>query len=186
MWQLKVWLGGCIEPLKIMGDHSGQSDFRRSSFPCFDNIMISNTHQELLNRLHKLQVNSARQWGKMTANEMLCHLSDSYMVGMNTKPSVFIGNFFTTTLLRWLAVSAPVRWSKGVPTGANVDPQRQGTKPADFTADMQKLEQAMERFFASKRDFEFPIHPIFGKMSEQEWLSWGYRHADHHFRQFGI
>jgi hypothetical protein len=28
-------------------------------------------------------------------------------------------------------------------------------------------------------------HPIFGPMTANDWLRWGYLHADHHLRQFG-
>ena len=27
--------------------------------------------------------------------------------------------------------------------------------------------------------------PMFGHMSEKDWMQWGYLHADHHLRQFG-
>jgi hypothetical protein len=30
------------------------------------------------------------------------------------------------------------------------------------------------------------VHPIFGKLSQGDWLTWGYRHVDHHLRQFGV
>jgi hypothetical protein len=30
-----------------------------------------------------------------------------------------------------------------------------------------------------------PAHPIFGRMTEAEWMRWGYLHTDHHLRQFG-
>jgi hypothetical protein len=30
-----------------------------------------------------------------------------------------------------------------------------------------------------------PTHPFFGPMSREDWLRWGYLHADHHLRQFG-
>jgi hypothetical protein len=29
-------------------------------------------------------------------------------------------------------------------------------------------------------------HPIFGALSARDWLRWGYLHADHHLRQFGV
>jgi prephenate dehydrogenase len=30
-----------------------------------------------------------------------------------------------------------------------------------------------------------PSHPMFGPMSPEDWMRWGYLHADHHLRQFG-
>jgi hypothetical protein len=32
----------------------------------------------------------------------------------------------------------------------------------------------------------FAAHPIFGRMSRSDWLVWGFRHLDHHMRQFGL
>jgi hypothetical protein len=32
----------------------------------------------------------------------------------------------------------------------------------------------------------FGLHPAFGKMDQRDWLAWGYRHVDHHLRQFGV
>jgi hypothetical protein len=34
--------------------------------------------------------------------------------------------------------------------------------------------------------FQFARHPIFGELTEREWMRWGYLHTDHHFRQFGV
>jgi Protein of unknown function (DUF1569) len=42
----------------------------------------------------------------------------------------------------------------------------------------------MERF-AQPSAAERPAHPIFGRMTEEEWMRWGYLHVDHHLRQFG-
>ena len=41
------------------------------------------------------------------------------------------------------------------------------------------------------RDFVLPYtrcgrHPVFGGMTREEWLLWGYAHVDHHLRQFGL
>jgi hypothetical protein len=35
------------------------------------------------------------------------------------------------------------------------------------------------------RRIEGKAHPLFGRMSDADWLRWAYLHADHHLRQFG-
>jgi hypothetical protein len=30
------------------------------------------------------------------------------------------------------------------------------------------------------------MHPIFAALTREEWLIWGYRHTDHHLRQFAL
>lgn len=37
----------------------------------------------------------------------------------------------------------------------------------------------------AQKDFSFKPHPIFGEMTEAEWMRWGYLHCNHHLRQFG-
>ena len=59
-----------------------------------------------------------------------------------------------------------------------------GTQPTDFAEDVAGLKALMERFIAQKSD-PFPHHPLFGSMSSGESGRWGYRHIDHHLRQFG-
>jgi len=45
--------------------------------------------------------------------------------------------------------------------------------------------EVLERFTAPAKGIEFHPPPIFGDMSEAEWMRWGYLHCDHHLRQFG-
>jgi hypothetical protein len=33
---------------------------------------------------------------------------------------------------------------------------------------------------------DWPPHPILGRLSRGQWMRWGYRHMDHHLRQFGV
>jgi len=34
-------------------------------------------------------------------------------------------------------------------------------------------------------DARYTPHPMFGTLTRQEWLTWTFRHVDHHLRQFG-
>jgi hypothetical protein len=47
------------------------------------------------------------------------------------------------------------------------------------------LEKTLERFWTPDPKLGTVPHPIFGRMTLDEWMRWGYRHCDHHFRQFG-
>jgi hypothetical protein len=60
-----------------------------------------------------------------------------------------------------------------------------GTPPGDFEQDRALLIDRMERF-STGTAFRGQVHPFFGFMSDFEWLRWGYLHADHHLRQFGV
>ena len=80
----------------------------------------------------------------------------------------------------------PFHWPHGVPTRPEFDQiDGSGTPPAEFSVDLRSLLAAIEKFTAQPRAFAFRTHPMFGDMSERDWMRWGYLHADHHLRQFG-
>jgi hypothetical protein len=148
---------------------------------------LSSHKAEILARLEQLRPDSPRQWGRMTPNQMICHLTDSFVSMMGGKAVSDKSNFFTrSALMKWLSLKAPMQWPHGVKTTPENDQEVGGTPPVEFETDRQKLRQAMEQFAAPQRDFAFQAHPIFGTMTEEEWMIWGYKHCDHHLRQFGL
>ena len=84
-----------------------------------------------------------------------------------------------------VAATVPMPWPRGVATVAEADQEKSGTQPGDFAEDVQKLREVTEAF-VSRLDPETMRHPIFGRMSRAQWGRWGYRHIDHHARQFGL
>lgn len=142
--------------------------------------------QALLERLNRLQPETIPQWGKMSANQMICHLNDSYALPMNGKSASEQITFLNRTLIRWLALRAPMPWPKGVPTRPEVDQFAGGTPPTSFPLDKVTLASTIRKFASQPPTFSFNRHPIFGPLTHWEWMRWGYLHADHHFRQFGL
>jgi len=137
-------------------------------------------------RLKTIRHDSARQWGRMSSHQMICHLSDAFRVAIGEKPAHFTPSLINQTLIKWIALRAPLQWPKGVQTPPEVNQEGDAcTRPLDFQQDLTQLFALIERFTASKRTFQFHSHPMFGPLSEQEWFRWGYRHLDHHLRQFG-
>jgi uncharacterized protein DUF1569 len=139
---------------------------------------------QLTSRLSRLSSETPRRWGTLTAHEMVCHLVDSYRFAIGERRVSAVDTFFTRTFLRLIALHTSLPWPKGVPTRPEVDPKREGTRPADFARDRDTL-AAIVRAFPS-HEGSFSPHPAFGPMTRREWMIWGYRHADHHFQQFGI
>ena len=66
-----------------------------------------------------------------------------------------------------------------------VDSERGGTPPGAFEGDVRDLLRLLDRFTRKPQEFALRAHPIFGAMTEAEWMRWGYLHMDHHLRQFG-
>lgn len=149
-------------------------------------------YHEIVTRLGKIEPGSVRRWGKMTPHEMVCHLCDSLRLVMGDRACApaprkeLPAPFLPRSFVKWVALEMPMRWPQGVPTRPEIDPQDRGTRPAVFETDKRELLALHERFMRRPMDFSFAAHPIFGVMSEPEWMRWAYLHADHHLRQFGL
>jgi hypothetical protein len=141
---------------------------------------------ELVHRLKQVHPESARRWGRMTAHQMVCHLSDAFRMAMSRKPVSHATGPFQRTVQKWIALYLPVPWPPGILTRPEIDQELTGTGPVDFAADLAELESLLMLFATSPGTFDWPEHPIFGRMSEPAWLRWGYLHVDHHLRQFGV
>jgi hypothetical protein len=147
----------------------------------------STDKEEILNRLGRLSPDSRRQWGKMTPHQMICHLNDSFKSVIGERQVAGDkSNLLTRSLVRWIALYAPLKWPHGVPTMPENDQEQGGTPPADFRRDVDALALMIERVTAAERDFRWGRHPLFAEMSECDWMRWGYLHVDHHLRQFGV
>ena len=151
-----------------------------------NNLSNEADRQHLRGRLLTLTVNSPRRWGKMSAHQMICHVNDSFKASTGDKAVSSTGNLFHRSVVKWLALYAPVPWPHGVPTRPEMNQEIGGTKPTEFEKDRAELIEMIERFARAERDFDWHPHPLFGLMADRDWYRWGYLHVDHHLRQFGV
>ncbi len=140
--------------------------------------------QSVETRLSALTSSDRHLWGKMSAHEMICHLCDSYQLALGEKTASAAHGFLPKSLIKWVALHLPLQWPKGLPTRPEMEQKVGGTKPTLFEEDREKLLGILNRFRVNSIDISIP-HPIFGRITQTEWLRWGYLHADHHLRQFG-
>jgi hypothetical protein len=134
-------------------------------------------------RIARLDAGAKPKWGRMTVHQMVCHLNDSFRVGAGEMYASPATNLFTRTVIKWIALRTPVPWPKGSPTRPEIEQGRGGTPPSDWVRDCAEL-RASILSFAHRQTFG--VHPFFGKMAQGDWHVWGYRHVDHHLRQFGV
>lgn len=138
----------------------------------------------LVSRLAKLHPQRPRAWGRMTANEMLSHLADSFEVGLGERAAAPIDTWWQRTVVRRLALHAALTWPKSIKTPPEVAQGVGGTPPGDFEQDRARVVALLRRFAAA--DARYGRHPGLGPLTRDEWLIWGYRHTDHHLRQFAL
>jgi hypothetical protein len=140
---------------------------------------------DIRRRLKAIGAASPRRWGRMTAHQMICHLSDSYLGVLGQRPVSPATGPLQRTLLKWTALYLPLPWPHDIRTRPEVDQTIGGTPPVDFATDLARLESLVTLVTADARCFDGQRHPIFGPMSRSAWLRWAYLHMDHHLRQFG-
>ena len=141
---------------------------------------------EIVRRLKTVRPSCTRKWGRMSAHQMVCHLSDAFRLVTHQKAASPATGIVQSTLIKWIALYVPFSWPQGVPTRPEMDQEIEGTKPGDFAADLADLESLLERITTVQKGYDWPEHPIFGRMSESAWMRWAYLHVDHHLRQFGL
>jgi hypothetical protein len=139
---------------------------------------------ELALRLNQLRSTSSRKWGTMTPHEMLCHLGDSFEAVLGERTASSKETWLSRTVVKWVALHTSLTWPQGVPTRPEVNPKLDGTKPVEFERDRGRVLELMRRFVTPGT----PClrHPMFGALTRDEWLVWGYRHGNHHLPQFGV
>jgi len=142
--------------------------------------------EEILRRLRSVRPESARRWGRMSAHQMVCHLADAFRVAIGGLPSSDRSSLPYRTIVKWLALYAPLRWPGGIPTTPEIEQNGGGgTPPGDFATDVARVESLVGVVATGTVDLARQRHPLFGRMTHAAWLRWGYLHMDHHLRQFG-
>jgi uncharacterized protein with PQ loop repeat len=141
---------------------------------------------EVLRRVKALRSDSARQWGRMTAHQMVCHLIDCNRMALGEVVVSAPPARLPPSLVKWVSLYTPLPWPAGLPTNPELDQEVSGMRPSEFAGDVAALEATVERLTSRADSGDWPRHPDFGAMSAGDWLRWGYRHMDHHLCQFGL
>ena len=136
---------------------------------------------ELEERLRRLTAGSTPRWGRFDAPKMVVHCADALRMALGKLPTESKRLPIRHPPLKQLFVYW-LPWPKGAPTARELLER----VPAEWEAEIAGLLALMEEAGMVSRDFEWPEHPAFGRMSYRAWGVLGYRHLDHHFRQFGV
>ncbi len=136
---------------------------------------------QLSQRVASVAESSTPRWGKMTALAMLSHLCRASLMALGELPVQPHGKrVFQVFPMKHLMLYA-LPFPKGVPTAPELleDEQR------SFAAAQALLQSLLQRIGAAPTTGMGPTHPLFGRLSWQEWGALMHKHADHHLRQFG-
>jgi hypothetical protein len=137
--------------------------------------------QELLDRLERLTPETPARWGKMNAPQMLAHVADWMLMAKGEIKAAAKKRPLRYPVIKQLVIYW-LPFPKGVPTA----PELIRRKPVDWVIEREAVRQHVQSFEGRDPKATWPNHPAFGKLTARAWGVLGYRHTDHHFRQFGI
>jgi hypothetical protein len=136
------------------------------------------TRDELIVRIIALNENSKAQWGKMDVGQMMKHCTqwEELALGKQHYKQSFLGKLFGKIALKDILKDVPMK--KNVPT---VPSFKIKTK-VDVAEEKKKWVALLKEYDNYSNDGFF--HPFFGKVTKEQAGFMGYKHIDHHLRQF--
>src|ERR671915_119825 len=99
---------------------------------------------ELRERVHRLHPEAVPRWGRMSAHQMVCHLTDAFRMGIGQKAVSHAAGPLQRTMVKWVVLYLPLRWPPGILTRPEIDQVLGGTRPTDFAADVAELETLLD------------------------------------------
>ena len=145
------------------------------------NLFDPAVKQEIIDRINNLSPDSQRQWGKMDVAQMMAHvqLPIGVALGVHQLKGSFLLRLIGPLFKSKLWDEKP--YKQGLPT----DPSFIMTgKSKDFDKEKSSLLDIVNRF--SDNNIVSENHPIFGKLTKENWSKATWKHLDHHLKQFGV
>jgi hypothetical protein len=149
------------------------------------NLLDKDAQVEIVARIHRLDIHAQRLWGKMEPDQMLAHCTKPFeMVNSNTPVKMILMGRILTLLPGFKArYYNDVPWQHNLPTA----PDFVITEKKDLEKEKAGLIAAIEQFVATAPTRTvLQVHPLFGKLTNEQWGKGLYKHVDHHLRQFGV
>jgi len=137
--------------------------------------------QEIIDRINKLTPQTKQLWGKMNVSQMLAHVQMPIRIAYGThqpKGSFLlrlIGPLFKSKL--W--DENPYKQSLPTdPTFVMIGEEK------EFENEKLSLLNLINSF--SNETIIGELHPVFGRLTKENWSKATWKHLDHHLRQFGV
>jgi Protein of unknown function (DUF1569) len=145
------------------------------------NLFDASVKQDIINRINKLTPQTPAHWGKMNVAQMLahCQMPLGVATGDHKIKGSFIFKLIGPMFKSLIYNDKPFKHNLGTDKSfVMVNTEK------DFTIEKQKLVNMIERFNEATMIDE--PHPIFGRMTKEQWSKGTWKHLDHHLQQFGV
>jgi hypothetical protein len=143
--------------------------------------------QEVVSRVATLKPDTRPRWGKLSAPQMIRHLTEACKMAFDEVVIPEQSTFFTRTLGRWLFlnnIKPPGREKGTIKTFPQIDIVALNTQVDDIEKEKEMYAAMLERTNSTQELSK--QHPLLGKMTREDWGYLDYAHADYHLTQFGV
>jgi hypothetical protein len=150
-------------------------------------LSSSNDAKIIFDRINNLKSSSTPLWGKMTVNEMVCHISDPFRDLLKIRITKNTTPFFLTPILRMMVLGRMAH-GKNMPTSKPYlqGEKGQGTKPKGFDTDIEDLKKLYNQYISQDPNEKLGCHGALGNINREQANRYIWKHLDHHLRQFGV
>ena len=137
--------------------------------------------QEIIDRINKLNPDSKVLWGKMNVAHMLahCQMPIGIALGSHTINGHWLMKLILPLFKKTLYDEKP--YKHGLPTEKSFV---MTGKIKDFETEKNQLLDMINHF--TDANMINDKHPVFGKLSKEQWSKASWKHLDHHLQQFGV
>ena len=143
-------------------------------------IFEPSTYEEIQNRLNQLTTHSQAAWGKMTVAQMLAHCTIPLQQSMGVIACEQKSNLF------WRLFSSALYndklWRTNLPTA----PEFKMDTEHFFDANIETLKHTIKEYHLLGEDYAWKPHIRFGQFNGEQMGKMGFKHLDHHLRQFKV
>ena len=136
--------------------------------------------QDIIDRINRLTAQSQQKWGRMNVAQMLSHvqLPISCAYGTHKVKGSFLLRLVGPLFKSILYNEKP--YKQGLPT----DPSYIVVDEKNFEGEKQGLLDKLHRF--DRGNILVEDHPVWGKLTKEQWSRATWKHLDHHLKQFGV
>ena len=130
-------------------------------------------------RFRQLTPEHRAQWGTMSAHQMVRHVGDATAAVLKQRPFAARAGR-PNRMVKFIVLRVLPQFPRGARSGTN--PAGLQMDGREFGTDIDRAVALLEMLVSAPAQTLESFHPLFGPMTQQDWLRWAYLHTDHHLR----
>lgn len=138
-------------------------------------------YNEIQQRVADLKPETTPLWGKMNAGQMLKHCQRPLEIAVYDKDFGLKSNFLIRAFFKKSMYNdRPFMKNMPTPKAFKI------TETVNFNHERDNLLKLIDAFYNLRDKEDWVPHPVFGKLTTEQWGKMQYKHLNHHLNQFKV